>query len=350
MKLYCLILAAFSAVAAAAPFSASNVLFGYAEKNGPMPPYSAGELVIFNHTCTTAPCVVTQMHVPSIYPGNGCPWDWENGVLRLYIDGEVSPSINITLLQLASVGSAGATGNGHKDISPFAAGHLFGKNAQTGGVWTTIRIPFASTLRVTLQQSATCDSQSTYWFIIRGVEGLTISLGEIDLPPQARLVQSTILAQTFQAQAYVPLANASAGSDGMLVYTFVDATSADPNYLEGCFHITGGDGREQFLSSGTEDYFLSASYFDEGTFAESQSGYVFAGAGGSKSMYKTHDSRDLIPFHGGMHFVWRNNEDGQSCPNHFQSRAPARRAASTGPMTLTSIVFFYAWPLSSTVA
>jgi hypothetical protein len=160
-------------------------------------------------------------------------------------------------------------------------------------------------------------------------------------------VQSTISNVTFQQNAFVPLAAAPATNDGMLLYTFVDATSADPNYLEGCFHITHGDGSTQFLSSGTEDYFLSASYFDEGTFADSQAGYVFAGSGGSKSMYKLHDSRDLIPFHGGMSFVWRNNEDGASCPNHFGGGGAGqqrRRLEGSGPMTLTSIVFSYQWP------
>ena len=245
----------FAGALASTPFSASHKLFGYAEKNGPMPPANApnGELILFNHTCTTAPCVITQMHIPSIYPGHGCPWDWESGRLRVYVDGAAAPTVDITLLQLASVGAAGAQGNSHKDISPFAAGNLFGKNAQTGGVWTTIRIPFATTVQITLQQALECDSQSTYWFIVRGVEGLQISLGEIELPPTARLVQSFINATTFGPRDFIPLADAPAGMDGMLLYTFIDATSADPNYLEGCFHITFGDNSTQFLSSGTED-------------------------------------------------------------------------------------------------
>jgi len=245
--------------AASTPFSASHKLFGYAEKNGPMQPANQGETVLFNHTCGTAPCVITQMHIPSIYPGHGCPWDWESGRLKVYVDGSAVPTLDVTLLQIASVGAAGAQGNSHKDISPFSAGNLFGKNAQTGGVWTTIRIPFGVSVTVTLQQALECNSESTYWFIIRGVEGLQISLGEIELPPQARLVQSFINATTYAPDQYIPLANASSGIDGMLLYTFVDATSNDPNYLEGCFHITFGDGSTQFLSSGTEDYFLSAS-------------------------------------------------------------------------------------------
>ena len=197
-----------------------------------MQPANLGEQLLFAHNCSTAPCVITQMHIPSIYPGSGCPWDWESGRLRVYVDGAASPTLDVTLLQIASVGAAGAQGNSHKDISPFSAGHLFGKNAQTGGVWTTMRIPFGTSVRVTLQQALECNSQSTYWFIIRGVEGLQVTLGEVELPPTARLVQSFINATTYAPDQFIPLASAPAANDGMLLYTFVDATSGDPNYLE----------------------------------------------------------------------------------------------------------------------
>jgi hypothetical protein len=254
--------AAFPAALAAVPFSSALKLFGYAEKNGRIPPST--ELLIFNHTCgsTALPCAITQMHFPSIYPGGGCPWDWESGVVRVYVDGAPAPALNLTLLQLASVGAAGAQGNSHKDISPFAAGHLFGKNAQTGGVWSTVRIPFAASVSVTLTQAASCAADSTYWAIVRGIEGLALQLGEVELPPAARLVQSTIVNTTFAPDEYIPLASAPPGTDGMLLYTFLDATSKDPNYLEGCFHLTSSlsstPNSTIFLSSGTEDYFLSA--------------------------------------------------------------------------------------------
>ena len=228
-----------AATEAAVPFSSTHRLFGYAEKNGPMQPARMGEQELFAHTCTTAPCVITQMHIPSIYPGSGCPWDWESGRLRVYVDGAAAPTLDVTLLQIASVGAAGAQGNSHKDISPFSAGHLFGKNAQTGGVWTTMRIPFGASVRVTLQQALECNSQSTYWFIIRGVEGLQVTLGEIELPPTARLVQSFINATTYAPDQFIPLASAPATNDGMLLYTFVDATSGDPNYLEVSWRATG---------------------------------------------------------------------------------------------------------------
>ena len=107
-------------------------------------------------------------------------------MLRIYVDGEAVPSIALTLLQLASVGAAGAKGDSHSDVSPFSA-ELFGKNAQTGGVWSTMRIPFQSTVRVTIEQAPSGVHGGTFWGIIRGVEALTISLSDIDLPPSARV-------------------------------------------------------------------------------------------------------------------------------------------------------------------
>ena len=96
LLLRALSLAALAAGSArAAPFSAKNKLFGMAIKNAPIPA-SPAEWLIFNHTCSAAPCVITQMHFPSIYPGGGDPWDWENGMLRIYVDGEAAPSIALT--------------------------------------------------------------------------------------------------------------------------------------------------------------------------------------------------------------------------------------------------------------
>jgi len=139
--------------ASALPFTRQLKLFGDAIKNGPIA--ARTETQVFNHSCAAPPCVITQIHVPSIYPQGGCPWDWENGIMRFYVDGESAPSISVTLLQLASVGVGGAQGNAHKDVSPFSSG-LFGKNAQTGGVWSTMRIPFQASISISLQPPDSC--------------------------------------------------------------------------------------------------------------------------------------------------------------------------------------------------
>ena len=48
-----------------------------------------------------------------------------------------------------------------------------------------------------------------------------------------------------------------------------------------------------FLSSGAEDYFLSASYFDEGEFISPNSGLTYK-SGGAIGSYKLHDLRDQV--------------------------------------------------------
>jgi hypothetical protein len=144
--------------------------------------------------------------------------------MRFYIDGEAAPSITVTLLQLASVGAGGAQGNSHKDVSPFSAG-LFGKNAQTGGVWSTMRIPFQLSISVSLQPPDTCDKTQIFWMIIRGVESAGVTLGEVELPPTAKLVQSKIVGTTYAPDKFIVLAAADTSLDGMLLSTFIDATS-----------------------------------------------------------------------------------------------------------------------------
>ncbi len=346
------------------PLFQNNKLFGSAVKNGPLPPFGT-ELEVFAHNCSVPPCQITQIHVPSIYPHASCPNDWEHGRLRVYVDGAAAPTLDVRLLQLAFVGAAAEYEPQAKSSTLFSAGGLFGKNAATGGVFSTVRIPFGAGVRVTLEQAESCaTAEGTYWIIVRGVEALPLRVSELDLPDAARLTVARIDNRTLQKLDFATLAAADASQDGLLFATYFEARSADPNYLEGCFRLFGPDPNASaplFLSSGTEDYFLSASYFDEGIFAGAGSGLTYSATypiSGALSAYKTHD-RDLVPFHGGFTFEWRNMETAL-CPTHeLPQTARARRGegkgrgdgagAGAGPMTLSTLVYFYSWPSSATV-
>jgi len=237
--------------AGAVPWSAANKLFGTATKNGPLP--GGVELTTFNHTCGTPPCVVTQIHVPSIYPQGACPWDWENGRLRVYIDGEAAASIDVALLEIAHVGSRAATGdNPPTDGSPF--GHdLFGKTARSGGVYSTVRIPFGVSIRTTITAPPTCATgNSIFWFIIRGIEAMPVNLGDdLVLPAGARLQVVRISNQTVQPLEFVTIASQPANVAGALLAVDIDAMSTDENFLEACFRFyPDGATSPTFLSSG----------------------------------------------------------------------------------------------------
>jgi hypothetical protein len=237
-------------VSAVVPFRSTNRMFGHSIKNGPLAP--ATEQTAFEHACATPPCTVTQVHVPSIYPQHGDPWNWEEGRLRFYVDNETVPSVDIRLRELASIGKRDAVGDA-ASVGPFGL-PLFGKTAKSGGAYSTMRIPFGVSLKVTIENAPTATSEGIYWFIIRGVEALPVTLGgELALPDQARLHVARNTALTVAPQTLITLAAVPAGTAGALVNVFLDNNSTDPNYLEACVRFTAdGAAAPQFLSSGTE--------------------------------------------------------------------------------------------------
>ena len=129
-------------------------------------------------------------------------------------------------------------------------------------------------------------------------QALPVTLGgELTLPDQARLrvVRTTVTA--LAPRDLVTIAASPAGTAGALASVYVDANSTDYSFLEACLRLTADGGPVQFLSSGTEDVFYSASYVDEGAFAHvSQAGVSFKDGNNAVSMWKRLDSRDFIPW------------------------------------------------------
>ena len=57
------------------------------------------------------------------------------------------------------------------DGSPFGI-YQFGRTAKTGGIYSTTRIPFSHSIKTTIEASPSCQNDSVYWFMIRGLEVL----------------------------------------------------------------------------------------------------------------------------------------------------------------------------------
>ena len=55
--------------------------FGHSIKAGKILP--SQETTVFEHTCSSPPCTITQIHIPTVGPKG-----WYAAVLRLYVDGE----------------------------------------------------------------------------------------------------------------------------------------------------------------------------------------------------------------------------------------------------------------------
>lgn len=354
-------------------------LFGHSIKNGPLPPYPA-EITTFEHTCSSAPCVVTHVNVPSIYPSNEA-WDWVQGLVNFYIDGEVTPSISVTLLELAGEAHFNAAGDnaqtgseGTTDGSPWGIA-MMGRTAKSGGVYSTVRVPFAKSLRTSIVAPKSYKNNSTFWFVIRGLEAHPVVLGDLTLPDEARLRLYRLPPAPVSPMQLLTLAEAPAGVSGALLRVHLDSSGPDFGYLEACmrfFPDGAKDDQPLFLSSGAEDYFLGSSYFDEGMFKTPNGGLTFFNrTTSSVGAYRTHD-RDPVLWHNGMRLVFRCNEQTQgcgaldSCPNQWcgTNRTGARAAdkpseASHSPKTpkgsssdlketyeYSTLVWAYEWPMA----
>ena len=123
---------------------------------------------------------------------------------------------------------------------------------QKGGVYSTVRIPFAKNLRATL--SSAQNTTGKFFFIIRGIEAYPVQIGDLQLPATARL-RLHRTKQIVQAQQLVTLANVSAGTSGAVLSVKFDASSSGGfGYLEACMRaVIDGAEAPLFLSSGAED-------------------------------------------------------------------------------------------------
>ena len=212
--------------------------------------------------------------------------------------------------------------------------------------------------------------------VVRGLEAHPVILGDLVLPDAARLKVARIDGYNIASQELVTLAESN-GTSGALLRVQLDAKGPSFLYLEACLRLIVDERSDDdpiFLSSGAEDYFLSASYFDEGMFKTPEAGVTFFDRHGTVGAYKTHD-RDSVVWQNRMKLVFRNCEttsgcgDLEHCPNQFcngttraawkksqqqQQQQPRRRrlaaaANDDAAVVYSTLVWYYEWPTAATV-
>jgi len=229
------------------------------------------------------------------------PPNVDNGVLiRYYIDGETEASIQFQ--------PSLACGAGFADTQAPWGTKWFGKGAADGGWYWNFRVPFQKSILISTQHLY--GNFGGFYIILRGALNLPISIGGIDIPDNARLLQFRTNA-VFKPVEYVTLANVSKGSGVHFMHS-LSVESGNENFLEGCYHMYTGD--DEFpgtiLSTGTEDYFDSAWYFNAGEFHLPVSGFTHYNANSTDvtwSAYRFHEM-DPLAFNNGFRFVWRNGD------------------------------------------
>lgn len=126
-------------------------------------------------------------------------------ILRYYIDGETTASIQFTPSLAAGVGYYNPT-------APWGT-KWFGKGAADGGWFLNFKIPFQKSVLVTVQH--TSKTFGGFYVIVRGVTNVPLSIGGVDIPNNARLNLFTTNG-TFQPLQWIPLATIPTGYSGMV--------------------------------------------------------------------------------------------------------------------------------------
>ena len=116
---------------------------------------------------------LTHMWFGGEWPG------YEKTRLRVYVDGEATPSIDMELGMGHGVGFA-------DQEAPWGSSRM-GKTGNDGGLYNTYRIPYGTRVRVTAQRDKASPDGAPFWWIVRGTDGLRVVLGDVRLPERARL-------------------------------------------------------------------------------------------------------------------------------------------------------------------
>ena len=161
---------------------------------------------------------------------------------------------------------------------------------------------------------------------------MPVILGDLILPTSARLRLYKNVNKVLSPMEYYQLASVS-GKAGALFQSTLKANSSDLNYLEACYRVQIDGGETQLLSSGTEDFFLSAYYFNQGTFHLPNSGLTYIQSPGFVTAYKFFEN-DPVLFTKSFVLMSRCGEDSHAClknsTNLYQRGEPTSCMTTTG--------------------
>lgn len=278
------------------------------------------------------------------HEGKGClthMWfggDWagyEKTRVRVYVDGERTPSIDMEL----------GLGHGYAFGEPAApwGGKRLGKTGHPSGTYNTYRIPFGTSIRVTAQRSKASPEASPFWWIVRGTENLPVTIGGVRLPDGARLKLHRLENYTAKPLEEFNLCDVKAA--GALYQVTIAGRGLEDrgdwrslSFLEACMRVYVDQAAEpMLLSSGLEDYFLGTYYFNRGRYANDLAGLTHLDAKSRTfSAYRIHDD-DPVFFHSGLRLTCR-------CGETEHGTKEGKVAGDPPETEYTTYTWVYQWP------
>jgi hypothetical protein len=259
--------------------------------------------------------------------------DWpgyERTRIRIYVDGERKPSIDMQL------GLGHGVGFGD-DAAPWGSSKL-GKTGHPSGFYNTYRIPYGNGIRVTAQRDEQSPDGAPFWWIVRGTANLTTNIAGVRLPAEARLRLCRL--EDYVAQPYEEFNLCEVSGAGALYQVTMAADGQrdtgdwkDISYLEAIVRAYLDNGKRRLdLSSGLEDYFLGTYYFNRGRFANGLAGLTHLNTEKNTfSAYRFHDDDPLF-FHRGLRLTCRCGEE-----------IGGQKLHDPPPTRFTTYVWLYQW-------
>ncbi len=292
--------------------TAERQLFGAMGKEGTLVP--GEEKVLFERPGAGT---VNYMWFGGTWPA------WGETRIRVYVDGESEPAIDMAL-------SFGLGDGENSDGGP-----RFGRTERPAGVYNTRAVPFGQGVRVTASLAPEVSHPQTFWWSVRGATGLRARVGDVELPASARL-----RLQRREQVALAPLETVTlldTDRHGLLYGVSMTAKSGNLDYLEAGLRAYPGNASEPvWLSSGTSDYFLGAEGERAGPSRLALGGvtHVDPDQSGSPSRFAAHrlHEEDPLPFTHGLRLLWRNGEERNG-----------HRFGDPQPTTITTYVWTYEW-------
>jgi hypothetical protein len=246
--------------------------------------------------------------------------------IRMYVDGEAKPSIDMLLGMGVGVGFG-------DPAAPWGT-RFNGITGAPSGIFINYPVPFSRHIRVTAELPEGVQRDTVFWWIVRGVENLPLRISGLEIPGSARL-----RLYRRDDQRVAPLEEfelCRAAGSGMIFQVTMAARSSNFEFMEGQMRAYMGASQEpQFLSSGLEDYFLGTYYFNRGLYHLPQAGLTHKDATDSSfSAYRFHDI-DPVFFSDGIRLTCRCGE-----------KRGDKVFGTTGhpqPTTYTTYVWTYGW-------
>ncbi|KAH3761409.1 DUF2961 domain-containing protein [Pelomyxa schiedti] len=307
--------------------SVNDLTFGFGYSQGVVTPT---ETTLYQHWLASGQYGAMTHFWMTIPDGNE-----KDLIVRYYVDEEEEASIAFS--------PAMACGVGFDDSQAPWGTIWFGKGALDAAWFWNFRVPFSSSIRVTIQHPNTCWS---LYMIVRGGANIPLNFLGVQLPQTSRLRQF-IVEGTYDALDFVEMVNVPSGN-GMHFMSTLMVESGNWNFLEGCFHMYTNTYTKFpgiVLSTGTEDYYDSGWYFNAGEFHMPVSGYTHNGNDNDLaqwSAYRFHES-DPIMFSDGFRLVWRNGEMYDASGIKCMIESGGTLNGSPMASNVTSYSWVYTW-------